>query len=97
METRQLGNTGIEISPISLGGMLLSVSSRPPESQAVEVIHRALDVGIIFIDTADAYCKDESDKHHNERLIQKAVQQYDSDFSYITPRDSKSRVIVTMF
>ena len=63
--------------------MPLSISSRPPESQAIEVIHRALDLGVTLIDTADSYCKDESDKHHNERLIGKALQQYNGDTSNV--------------
>lgn len=83
METKQLGNTDITISAIALGGMPLSLSSRPPESQAIEVIHRALDLGVTLIDTADSYCKDESDKHHNERLISKAIQQYNGDTSNV--------------
>ncbi|HEY9665197.1 MAG TPA: aldo/keto reductase [Coleofasciculaceae cyanobacterium] len=76
METKQLGNTGVAVSAIGLGGMPLSLSSRPPESDAIAVIHRALDLGVTLIDTADSYCKDESDKHHNERLIHKALQSY---------------------
>lgn len=76
METKQLGNTGVAVSAIGLGGMPLSLSSRPPESDAIAVIHRALDLGVTLIDTADSYCKDESDKHHNEQLIHKALQSY---------------------
>lgn len=83
METKQLGKTGVSISAIGLGGMPMSLSSRPPESQAIEVIHRALDLGVTLIDTADSYCKDESDKHHNERLIAKALQQYKGDISQV--------------
>lgn len=79
METKQLGNTGITVSAIGLGCMPMSLSSRPPEAQAIATIHRALDLGVTLIDTADSYCKDESDKHHNERLIYKALQQYDKD------------------
>ncbi|MBW4637211.1 MAG: aldo/keto reductase [Gloeocapsa sp. UFS-A4-WI-NPMV-4B04] len=83
MEIKHLGNTDVTISAIALGGMPLSLSSRPPESQAIEVIHRALDLGVTLIDTADSYCKDESDKHHNERLIGKALQQYNGDTSHV--------------
>lgn len=83
METKQLGNTDVTISAIGLGGMPMSLSSRPPESEAIAVIHRALDLGITLIDTADSYCKDESDKHHNERLIHKALQQYKGDISQV--------------
>jgi len=81
METKHLGNTGIAISVIGLGGMPMSLIDRPPESQAIEVIHRALDLGVTLIDTADSYCIDESDKHHNERLIHKALNQYHGDIS----------------
>jgi len=83
MQTTQLGNTDVTISAIDLGGMPMSLSSRPPESQSIEVIHRALDLGVTLIDTADSYCKDESDKHHNERLIAKALQQYEGDTSQV--------------
>lgn len=83
MEIKQLGNTDVTISAIALGGMPLSLSSRPLESQAIEVIHRALDLGVTLIDTADSYCKDESDKHHNERLIGKALKQYNGDTSHV--------------
>ncbi|MBD0343981.1 MAG: aldo/keto reductase [Coleofasciculus sp. Co-bin14] len=84
METKQLVNTGVTISAIGLGGMPLSLSNRPPESQAIALIHRALDRGVTLIDTADSYCQDESDKHHNERLIAKALQQYGGDVSQVT-------------
>lgn len=84
MQTTQLGNTDVTISAIALGAMPMSLSSRPPESQAIKVIHRALDLGVTLIDTADSYCKDESDKHHNERLIAKALQQYEGDTSQVT-------------
>lgn len=83
METKHLGNTNITISAIGLGGMPMSLRSRPPESEAIQVIHRALELGITFIDTADSYCKDESDKHHNEKLIAKALKEYQGDTSNI--------------
>ena len=83
METKQLGNTALSISGIGLGGMPMSLSNRPTESQAIAVIHRALALGVTLIDTADSYCKDESDKHHNERLIAKALQQYQGDTSQV--------------
>jgi len=83
VETKQLGNTNITISAIGLGGMPMSLSSRPPESESIKVIHTALELGITFIDTADSYCKDESDKHHNEKLIAKALKDYQGDTSNI--------------
>ena len=83
METIQLGKSGVSASAIGSGGMPMSVYDRPTESQSINVIHRAFDLGITFIDTADSYCKDESDKHHNERLIHKALQTYSGDTSNI--------------
>lgn len=70
---RRLGPDGPTVSVVGLGGMLLSISGRPPVDQAVRVIQTALDNGVTLIDTADAYCLDESDFHHNERLIARTL------------------------
>jgi aryl-alcohol dehydrogenase-like predicted oxidoreductase len=83
METTQLGKTGVFVNAIGLGGMPMSLSNRPAELQSIQVIHRALDLGVTFIDTADSYCQDESDKHHNERLIHKALTSYNGDASHV--------------
>lgn len=83
METKQLGKTSVFVSAIGLGGMPMSIYNRPPESKSISVIHQALDLGVTFIDTADSYCKDESDKHHNERLIHQALATYKGDVSHV--------------
>ncbi len=83
MELKPLGNTSVSVSAIGLGGMPLSLSGRPSESEAIAVVHRALDLGVTLLDTADAYCRDETDKHHNERLLHKALQQYEGDTSQV--------------
>jgi aryl-alcohol dehydrogenase-like predicted oxidoreductase len=70
-KTRKLGDA--EVFPIGLGGMPMSLSSRPPEEQSLRTIHAALDAGVNFIDTADAYSADATDFGHNERLIAKAL------------------------
>src|SRR5215210_6474201 len=70
--TRKLGDA--EVFPIGLGGMPMSLSSRPVEEQSIRTIHAALDAGVNFIDTADAYSADASDFGHNERLIAKALE-----------------------
>jgi aryl-alcohol dehydrogenase-like predicted oxidoreductase len=80
---RELGRTGKRVFSIGLGAMPMSISGRPPEDQAIATIHKALDLGVTLIDTADAYCIDESDKHHNERLIYKALQRYSGDKSQV--------------
>jgi len=69
--TRKLGDA--EVFPIGLGGMPMSLSSRPAEEQSIRTIHAALDAGVNFIDTADAYSADDKDFGHNERLIAKAL------------------------
>lgn len=84
MKNKQLGNTNFNISAIGLGGMPLSLTGRPTESQSIAVIHRALDLGVTLIDTADSYCQDQSDKHHNEELIAKALQEYTGDIRAVT-------------
>lgn len=73
MKNRRLGPDGPEISAVGLGAMLLSISGRPPEDRAIDVIDAALDAGITFLDTADAYCIDDRDFNHNEGLIARAL------------------------
>ena len=76
MQTRVLGKTGVKLSAIGLGAMPLSVpDNRPSETEAIELIHHAIACGITFIDTADAYCLDDTETGHNERLIGKALRQ----------------------
>lgn len=50
---RSLGRTGVKVSPLCLGTM--NFPYRTPEKEAVEIIDRAIDQGINFIDTADFY------------------------------------------
>jgi aryl-alcohol dehydrogenase-like predicted oxidoreductase len=64
---------GADVFPIGFGAMQLSVDGRPDEAQAIRTIHAALDAGVNLVDTADAYCLDESEVGHNERLIAKAL------------------------
>src|SRR5262245_35751689 len=56
-----------------LGLLRLSTEGRPTESDAIAVIHHALDRGIRLLDTADVYCLGEADLHYGERLARKAV------------------------
>ena len=70
-QNRQLAGT--DVFPIGLGCMPMSLAGRPPEERSIRAIHAALDAGVNLIDTADAYCIDEGDVGHNERLIAKAL------------------------
>jgi aryl-alcohol dehydrogenase-like predicted oxidoreductase len=69
--TRRIAD--LDVYPIGLGAMLLSIEGRPDEAQAIRTIHAALDAGIDLIDTADAYARDGTEIGHNERLIAKAL------------------------
>jgi aryl-alcohol dehydrogenase-like predicted oxidoreductase len=59
--------------------MHLSIVDRPPETQSLDVLRAVLDAGVTLIDTADAYCLDQRDVGHNERLIATALRQWPGD------------------
>src|SRR4051812_21842527 len=69
--TRSLA--GIDIHPIGLGEMPMSLDGRPDEERSIRTIHAALDAGVGLIDTADAYARDDRDIGHGERLVAKAL------------------------
>ena len=56
--------------------MPLSIAGRPPEEQGVRVLHASLGAGVRLIDTADAYCLEDGDVGHNERLIARALREW---------------------
>ena len=68
MEYRPLGRTGVSVSQICLGAMMFGAFGNPDHDDAVRIIHKALDAGINFIDTADGYSAGES-----ERIVGKAL------------------------
>jgi aryl-alcohol dehydrogenase-like predicted oxidoreductase len=70
---RTFTRLGRDVFPIGLGAMPLSLDSRPDERAAQTVIAEFLAAGGDFIDTANVYCRDDSDLGHNERLIQKVL------------------------
>ena len=53
MEYRNLGRTGVKVSPLCLGTMMFGRSTS--EADSVAIIERALDQGVNFVDTANAY------------------------------------------
>jgi aryl-alcohol dehydrogenase-like predicted oxidoreductase len=69
--TRTLADA--EVFPIGLGAMQMSRDRRPDDAQSIRTIHAALDAGVNLIDTADAYCIDDTEIGHNERLVAKAL------------------------
>jgi aryl-alcohol dehydrogenase-like predicted oxidoreductase len=63
MQYRTLGRTGIKVSPYALGAMMLGASiGNPDHDDSIRIIHKALDAGINFIDTADRYSQGESEE-----------------------------------
>lgn len=68
MKYRPLGRTGIKVSPYCLGAMMFGSGGNPDHDEAIRIIHKALDSGINFIDTADAYSRGES-----EEIVGKAL------------------------
>lgn len=68
MEYRTLGRTGVMVSPLCLGAM--NFGGPTSEEESIQIIARALDAGINFIDTANVYNAGES-----ERIVGKALQQ----------------------
>jgi aryl-alcohol dehydrogenase-like predicted oxidoreductase len=68
MDYRDLGRTGMQVSPLCLGAMMFGAWGEPDHDVSIKIIHRALDAGINFIDTADVYSQGES-----ERIVGKAL------------------------
>jgi len=83
MDTKTFGTTGIETTTLGLGGMPLSLESRPDRAEAIRVVHAALDAGMRLIDTANVYCKDDDDIGHNEALIAEALKSWAADGSEV--------------
>lgn len=81
MRTRTIGTT--TVSAIGLGGMPMSIEGRPDRDRAIATIHAALDAGITFIDTADAYHIGPDDIGHNEELIAEALRTWGGDSSSV--------------
>ncbi len=68
MELRTLGRTGVKVSPLCLGAMMFGAWGNPDHDDSIRIIHRALDAGVNFIDTADVYSRGES-----EEIVGKAL------------------------
>ena len=60
-----------------MGCMRLSTDPDRDDERSVAVLHAALDAGVRLFDTADAYCRDDSETGHNERLIARAIASWD--------------------
>jgi len=68
MDYRTLGTTGVKVSPLCLGAMMFGKWGNEDHDESVRIIHRALDAGVNFVDTADVYSRGES-----EEIVGKAL------------------------
>jgi aryl-alcohol dehydrogenase-like predicted oxidoreductase len=68
MNYRTLGRTRIKVSPYCLGAMMFGGIANSDHDECIRIIHKALDFGINFVDTADRYSNGES-----EEIIGKAL------------------------
>ena len=68
MSYRNLGTTGVKVSPLTLGAMMFGAWGNSDHDESIRIIHRALDAGINVIDTADVYARGES-----EEIVGKAI------------------------
>lgn len=69
MEQRPLGRTGVSVSKLCLGTMMFGEWGTTDHEESIKIIHRALDAGVNFVDTADVYSQGES-----EVIVGKALQ-----------------------
>jgi aryl-alcohol dehydrogenase-like predicted oxidoreductase len=68
IEYRELGSTGVKVSPLCLGAMMFGAWGNTDHDDCIRIVHRALDAGVNFIDTADVYSRGES-----EEIVGKAI------------------------
>ena len=70
MQTRKLGKSGLEVSAIGLGcmGMSFSYAPFPPKEDSINLIHKAVEIGVNFFDTAEVY-----GPYSNEEIVGEAL------------------------
>ncbi|MBW4611096.1 MAG: aldo/keto reductase [Hassallia sp. WJT32-NPBG1] len=95
MKTRKLGSQGLTVSELGLGCMgMCEFYGAVDETESIATIHRALDLGVTLLDTADMY-----GKGANEQLIGKAIKDrrdrvvLATKFGIVRTDDSSSRGI----
>ena len=72
MQTRKLGNSGLEVSALGLGCMRMSFGDRPTDKQEmIDFLHKAVERGVTFFDTAEVY-----GPFTNEELVGEALEPF---------------------
>jgi aryl-alcohol dehydrogenase-like predicted oxidoreductase len=74
---RELGSTGVEVSALGLGGVCWNLVDE--DADAVEVVHRAIDLGITYLDTASGY-------KESERRLGLALRDRDRDALFVATK-----------
>lgn len=74
MEYRNLGRTGMRVSPLCLGCM--NFGMRTDEADSARIIHRAMDAGINFLDTANVYSRGVSEEYTGKALKQSGKREW---------------------
>jgi len=84
MQKRKLGNEGLEVSAIGLGcmGMSFSYYPFPEKKDAINLIHKAVEQGVTFFDTAEVY-----GPYINEELVGEALEPYKGKVAIATKFD----------
>jgi aryl-alcohol dehydrogenase-like predicted oxidoreductase len=82
MNYRELGRTGWQVSEVSFGAWAIGADwGAVDDSESLAALHRALDLGVNFIDTADVY-----GDGHSEKLIRRALQERKGDRVYVATK-----------
>jgi aryl-alcohol dehydrogenase-like predicted oxidoreductase len=81
MDYRNLGRTGVKVSPFTLGAMMFGAWGNTDHAESIRIIRRALDAGINVIDTADVYSSGES-----EEIVGKALAQVDRSAVFLATK-----------
>src|SRR5436305_3000578 len=70
MQKRKLGNSGLEVSAVGLGcmGMSFSYAPFPPKEDSINLIRKAVEMGVNFFDTAEVY-----GPYNNEEIVGEAL------------------------
>src|ERR1022692_4850379 len=76
MQKRKLGKGGLEVSALGLGcmGMSFSYAPFPPKSEMITLIHKAVEQGVTFFDTAEVY-----GPYVNEEVVGEALAPFRKD------------------